>query len=85
MIELAKKRHPDVTFHHADICEWQLPRAYDFISAWDSIWHVPLSQYETVLKKLLQGLSPGGICIFTTGGLDHPTEKIDSAMGPQMY
>lgn len=85
MIEFAKRRNPDVVFHHADICEWKLPRAYDFVSAWDSIWHVPLSQQEHVLKKLLNGLSPGGVLIFTMGGLDAPSEKVDSAMGPRMY
>ena len=85
MIELAKQRHPNVTFHHADICEWEFPRKYDFISAWDSIWHLPLVQQEPVLKKILHGLTSGGICIFTTGGLDAPSEKVDSAMGPQMY
>ena len=85
MIELAKRRHPAVTFHHADVCEWELPGQYDFISAWDSIWHVPLSQQEAVLKKLLNGLSPGGVFIFTMGGLDAPSEKTDSAMGPQVY
>jgi len=85
MIELAELRHPDVTFHHGDICSWPFPRKYDFISAWDSIWHLPLQQHALVLKRILQALTPGGICIFTAGGLDAPTEKIDSAMGPQMY
>jgi trans-aconitate methyltransferase len=85
MIELAKRRHPAVAFHQADICEWELPKKYDLISAWDSIWHVQLSQQAGVLRKLLNGLSSGGICIFTMGGLDAPSEKIDSAMGPQMY
>jgi SAM-dependent methyltransferase len=85
MIDLAKRRHPGVTFHHADICEWELREQYDFISAWDSIWHVPLSQQEPVLRKLLNGLSPGGVFIFTMGGLDAPSEKIDSAMGPRVY
>ena len=85
MIELAKQRHPNVGFHHADICEWDFPRKYDLISAWDSIWHLPLTDQEPVLKKILQGLTSGGVCIFTTGGLDGPSEKVDSAMGPQMY
>ena len=85
MIEMARRRHPDITFHHADICEWKFSRQYDFISAWDSIWHVPLAQQEPVLKKILEGLSPQGVFIFTTGGLDAPSEKIDSAMGPPMY
>ncbi|WP_338429778.1 class I SAM-dependent methyltransferase [Synechococcus elongatus] len=85
MIELAKAKHPNVLFHHADICNWTLPRKYDFITAWDSIWHTPLSQQEYVITKLVQGLEPGGIFIFTTGGLDEPTEKTDSFMGPEMY
>ncbi len=85
MIELAKNRHPNVTFHHADICEWMFPRKYDLISAWDSIWHLPSADQEPVLKKILQSLTPGGVCIFTTGGLDAPSEKVDSTMGPPMY
>ncbi len=85
MLTLARKKHPLVTFHHADICDWNLPRHYDFISAWDSIWHVPLSLQEHVLKKLLEGLEPEGVLIFTTGGVDSPNEKTDSYMGPEMY
>ncbi len=85
MIELAKRRHPNVILHHADICEWNFSREYDFISAWDSIWHLPLAKQEPVLKKIMQNLAPGGVCIFTTGGLDGPAEKVDSAMGPEMY
>lgn len=84
MIQLARKRHPTVTFHHADICKWKLPRTYDFITAWDSIWHLPLASQEPVLKKLLSGLNSRGICIFSTGGVDAPNEKTDSFMGPEV-
>lgn len=85
MIELARRRHPEVTFHQADICEWNLPGKYDFISAWDSVWHVPLGRQDEVLKKLAGGLKESGVLIFTTGGVDSPSEKYDSAMGPRMY
>lgn len=85
MIELAKKRHPGTTFHHADITNWKFSKKYDLISAWDSVWHLPLADQDTVLTKILRGLTNGGVCIFTTGGLDAPEEKIDSAMGPQLY
>lgn len=85
MIELAMRRHPQLTFHHADICEWIFPQEYDFISAWDSIWHVPLNEHERVMRKVLAALSPGGVYIFTTGGVDKPSETQDSAMGPPMY
>lgn len=85
MIALARERDPGVVFHHADICAWTPMRQYDFITAWDSIWHVPLAENANVLRKLCAALSPGGVLIWTTGGLDAPEEKRDSAMGPPVY
>lgn len=85
MIALAKERMPGVTFHHADVCEWEAAIRYDFITAWDSIWHVPLNRHESVLKKLCGALTPGGIFIWSAGGLDEAGEKRDSSMGPPVY
>jgi 2-polyprenyl-3-methyl-5-hydroxy-6-metoxy-1,4-benzoquinol methylase len=85
MIESARQCHPKVILHQADICDWELPKKYHLIAAWDSIWHVPLSSQEAVLAKILQGLTSGGVGIFTTGGLDAPSEKVDAAMGVPMY
>jgi SAM-dependent methyltransferase len=85
MIELARQRDPLVTFHHADICNWVLPRKYDFLTGWDGIWHVPLDRQAEVLRKLCDGLTAGGVFIFSMGGLDQPGEVRDSHMGPPMY
>ena len=85
MIALAKTRTPTATFYHADVCEWLPTQPYDFITAWDSIWHVPLECSENVLRKLCGALSPGGVFIWTMGGLDGPEEKRDSSMGPPIY
>lgn len=85
MVRLARERHPEVTFHQADICTWEFSRPYDFISAWDSIWHAPLAEHEGILKKLCEGLKPGGVLIFTSGGLDEPTEKSNDLMGQPIY
>jgi SAM-dependent methyltransferase len=85
MLELARRRHPGVTFHAGDICDWQLPRQYDFITAWDSIWHVRLAMQEPLMRKIMTGLAPDGVLIFSMGGLDQPGEKTDSAMGVPMY
>lgn len=85
MLARARRRHPDIVFYHEDICAFAIPKTYDFITAWDSIWHVPLAQHEQVLKKLLTSLNSGGICIFTAGGLDSAEEKIDACMGPEIY
>ena len=85
MLRLARAAAPHVTFHHADICDWVFPRPYDFISAWDSIWHVPLPQQRSVLLKLCAGLRPGGVVIFTAGGLEAPDEHQNAYMGVPMY
>lgn len=85
MIALARTRNPNTTFYHADVCEWMPSKHYDFITAWDSIWHVPLDCAEGVLRKLCGALNPGGLLIWTTGGLDGPEEKWDSTMGPLVY
>lgn len=85
MIALARQRHPQVQFYHEDICSWHLPASYDFITAWDSIWHVPLSQQEALLNKLVRGLNESGVFIFSFGGTDAPEELYDSFMGPEVY
>ena len=85
MIVLAKSLHPTVSFHHGDISTWTLPQRYDFISAWDSIWHLPLNLQELVMRKICEGLAPGGVFIFTMVGLDQPGEKSDANMGPPVH
>lgn len=85
MVTLARERNPGTTFYHADVSQWQFPRKYDFVSAWDSTWHLPMDQQEPVLRKICEHLTPGGVFIFTTGGLDEATEKRDSNMGPPVY
>jgi SAM-dependent methyltransferase len=85
MVALAKAADPTATVHHADAVTWQPERTYRFISAWDSIWHVPLAEQGALLRKLMRALEPGGVFIFSAGGLDSPAEHVDSAMGPSVY
>lgn len=84
MIAHAGKADPDVVLHHADICSWQAPRAYRFISAWDSIWHVRLDAQRALMLKLMRMLEPGGIFIFSAGGLDAEHAHVDASMGPEL-
>lgn len=85
MLQLARKRHSGQTFHFADICEWAFPRKYDFISAWDSIWHAPLDRHEAILEKLCDGLADDGVLIFTSGGVDEPGEVTNPCQGQPLY
>jgi SAM-dependent methyltransferase len=83
MITMIRVLHPNLSFYHEDISTWTLPRKYDFISAWDSIWHLPLAKQEPVMRKICDGLAPDGVFIFTTVGFDVPGEKSDDTnMGP---
>ena len=85
MLRLARETHPQVTLYQANICDWVAPRSYDLISAWDSIWHVPLVQQSSVLLKLCAALAPGGVIIFTAGGVERSDERRDAHMGVPMY
>lgn len=85
MISLAKKRHPTINFQIKDICEWVPPKKYDFITAWDSIWHVPLDQQENVISKLISSLNANGVLIFSCGGTDDQGDQKDDFMGPEVY
>lgn len=84
MIALAAQADPSVLLHHADIVEWPLTRSYRFITAWDSIWHVPLAGQRAVMLKLMAALALGGVFIVSAGGLDAPNEHVDAAMGPAL-
>jgi len=85
MLKLAKKRHPSIKFYHQDICNWEAQEKYDFISAWDSIWHVPLELQEQTLTKLVGCLSTNGVLIFSGGGTVEKAYHIDDYMGPEVY
>ena len=67
MVTLAQESHPKVHFEIADICSWQTQQSFDFVVAWDSLFHLPLSQHEVVLKKLCSLLTSGGVLIYTFG------------------
>lgn len=85
MLRIARKAHPHVVYHQADICEWTVPGPYDLITAWDSIWHVPLDKQAAVLLKLCHALAAGGVLIFSAGGVEAPGEIRDEHMGVPMY
>ncbi|MBD1843830.1 class I SAM-dependent methyltransferase [Cyanobacteria bacterium FACHB-63] len=68
MIDLAKQLHPNITFYQANICDWNPPKFYNLIVAWDSTFHLPLEMQEPVMKKLCDALEPEGVLLFTCGG-----------------
>jgi len=69
MIALAARQHPRATFDVADMVEWRPPRAYALVVAWDSLFHVGLSDQEAVVRTLCRALVPAGRLLFTVGGI----------------
>ncbi|PSW16114.1 class I SAM-dependent methyltransferase [Photobacterium rosenbergii] len=85
MLALARQRHPDVELFKSDICTYQFSQQFDFITAWDSIWHIPLSEQRNVLTKIVNSLNKGGVFIFSFGGTAEEGEHTDNFMGPEVY
>ncbi|MCQ1060509.1 class I SAM-dependent methyltransferase [Photobacterium sp. DNB23_23_1] len=85
MLSIVSQRYPDITFVHADICEYQIDDTYDFITAWDSIWHIPLEEQRQVITKIIDSLNCGGVFIFSFGGTEEEGGHTDDFMGPEVY
>ena len=67
MIKLAQANHPDSLFLQEDIRGWNTKTRFDFIIAWDCLFHLPLNMQKPILSKLCRMLSEGGIMIHTFG------------------
>ena len=83
MIELAKTNHPGQNFINDDICKWNSKDKYDFIFAWDSIFHLPLDSHEKVISKLCDYLNKDGILLYTFGNAEG--EHTDTWHQDQFY
>lgn len=70
MIDLARANHPDRHFINANIIDWDTPETFDFILAWDCLFHLPYEHQVPVLSKLCRMLSKNGVLIHTFGGDD---------------
>ncbi|MCG3664190.1 class I SAM-dependent methyltransferase [Aliarcobacter butzleri] len=84
-IKISREKYPNFRFIHADICEYEISEKYDFITAWDSIWHIPLYEQKLVLTKIINSLNVGGVFIFSFGGTAEEGSHTDNFMGPEVY
>ncbi len=67
MVSLASKNHINQTFLHEDICIWHTKEKFDFIFAWDSIFHLPYDKQKGVISKLANMLNKDGVLFYTFG------------------
>lgn len=82
MIKLAQENHPDALFIQANIVDWTTDEKFDFILAWDCLFHLPVNMQIPVLSKLCSFLSDGGVLIHTFGD-DEGGEHTDHWRGQE--
>lgn len=83
MIILAQQQHPKQQFIVDDICVWETSEKFQLITAWDSIFHLPLEQHAPVITKLCQSLAPKGVLLYSFG--DAEGEHTDQWRGDTFY
>jgi 2-polyprenyl-3-methyl-5-hydroxy-6-metoxy-1,4-benzoquinol methylase len=81
MLNLAEKELPECRYICGDVSEVEIDEGYQFISAWDSTFHLPLDAQGPVLKKLCDALCPNGILVYPTGGTSDQEEVSGSFEG----
>jgi 2-polyprenyl-3-methyl-5-hydroxy-6-metoxy-1,4-benzoquinol methylase len=67
MISLAREKHPEHKFLHEDICTWESDQRFNFILAWDSLFHLPRNMQKPTLIKLCRLLAHNGVLIYSFG------------------
>lgn len=68
MIEYAQSQAiTNATFILADMLTYQPNQTFDAVIAFDSLFHLHLTEQEHVLNKLISFLNPGGISLMTHG------------------
>jgi SAM-dependent methyltransferase len=65
MLELSKKRNPEVEYHKGDMRTFQLNRKFDVVMAMDMLmYNLTYSDLEKALSNFSSHLVPGGVLIF---------------------
>jgi SAM-dependent methyltransferase len=81
MAEEAARRSPGAKVVLGDVCDAGFDVAFDFVVAWDSIWHIDPERHRELLARLAGFLAPGGVLVFTTGGVEAPDERANPMNG----
>ncbi len=67
MIRMAQSRFPNETWIVSDMRNLRLDRRFDAILAWDSFFHLPQDDQQTMFPIFRDHIKPGGCLLFTAG------------------
>jgi len=83
MLALAAANAPEARLILADARDFDEGVRYALIVAWDSIFHLPLADQRPAMTHLFGLLAPGGVILFTAGGIDD--ERMGSMFDNDFY
>ncbi|KIF79830.1 class I SAM-dependent methyltransferase [Noviherbaspirillum autotrophicum] len=72
LLDLAKARLPQQHWILSPIETVEIGNGYAGAIIWDSLFHIQRSEHESILRKVVDGLPPGGRLMLTVGGSAHP-------------
>ncbi len=67
MIGLARQSCPEAELICADALQFETAQKFDGVLAWDSMFHLNMSQHRRMVKKIAGWLKKDGIVLFTAG------------------
>ena len=83
MIERCRARFPDCEWCVTDMRELDLARQFDGIIAWDSFFHLDMSDQRSMIPRFAAHAAPGAPLLFTSGPAEG--ESIGSYCGEPLY
>jgi cyclopropane fatty-acyl-phospholipid synthase-like methyltransferase len=84
-LRLARASARRATFRHADIMELALPAgAYDAVTAFYSLMHVPREDHPELLSRILRWLRPSGLFLAPMSTIGGP-DRTERWLGAEMF
>lgn len=87
MLAFAQNQLPDHCWIHAMIEQVEFEHSFAAVVCWDSLFHLPRQQHESVIRKIHRWLAPGGRLMLSSGGLvaDAGCGFTDTMFGHEFY
>ncbi len=83
MLEIARTRFPDSTWHYMDMRQLHLQDRFDGIIAWHSFFHLKREDQKSTLQNFAEHLRPGAVLMLTVGYEDG--EVLGHVGGEEVY
>jgi len=84
MLDIARRHLPGEQWVLSPMETYEPEEGYRGALLWDSLFHVPRTEHEPILRKVVRGLPPGGRLMLTVGGSAHPAFT-DFMFGQEFY